>query len=461
MEEWTREGYTFDDVMLLPEYSDILPADVDTSTILTPKICLAIPLVSAAMDTVTGSRTAIAMAREGGIGIVHRNLSIKEQVEEVKRVKRFESQMIRNPVSLSPDEPIRTALEVMEMHHISGVPIVEGEKLVGILTNRDLRFEQNFDQPVSSLMTKENLITAREGTTLEQAEEILHKNKIEKLPIVDAAGNLKGLFTVKDIMKRRQFPNASKDDHGRLLVGAAVGVRGDAWERAKALAEAEVDVLVVDTAHGHSKGVLEMIRRVSAELSVQVIAGNVVTPEGTRALIESGADAVKVGLGPGSICTTRIVAGVGMPQVTAIHECPLAGGADSIMIGSLFAGTDESPGDIILYDGERYKEYRGMGSLAAMKRYSRDRYGQDPETDPGKLVPEGIEGRVPYKGPLGNVIHQLIGGLRAGMGYIGAKTIPEMKRARFIRVSPASVRESHPHGVHDIKEAPNYQRGWY
>ena len=479
-------GLTFDDVLLVPAESAVLPKDVDTRTRLTRNIDLNIPIVSAAMDTVTEARMAIALAREGGIGIIHRNLSIEEQVAEVDKVKRSESGMIVEPVTLRPTDKVRDALAVMERYHISGVPITDEEgRLVGILTNRDLRFEDDLDQPVANLMTKENLITAPVGTTLDEAREILHKYKIEKLPVVDERGILKGLITVKDIQKRIQYPNATKDAQGRLRVGAAVGVGPDALERAAALVEEGVDVLVVDTAHGHSRAVIEMVRAIKSRWDVDVIAGNIATGEAARALIEAGADAVKVGVGPGSICTTRVVAGVGVPQITAIMDVArvaraygvpviadggiqysgdiakaIAAGADSVMLGSLLAGVDESPGEVILYQGERFKEYRGMGSIGAMKArsYSKDRYFQQDVDSIAKLVPEGIEGRVPYKGPLANVVYQLVGGLRAAMGYCGARTIRELQeKARFIQMTNAGLRESHPHDVIITKEAPNYR----
>ena len=480
------EGLTFDDVLLVPAESHVLPNDVSTRARLTPSIELAIPLVSAAMDTVTEARLAIALAREGGIGIVHRNLSIEAQVAEVDKVKRSEAGMIVEPVTLPPGVPVRAALELMAHYKVSGVPITDEDGiLVGILTNRDLRFETDVEQPISALMTARNLVTAPVGTTLAEAEEILHRNKIEKLPVVDADGRLRGLITVKDIQKKIEFPEATKDEQGRLQVGAAVGVGPDALERAQALADAGADLLVVDTAHGHSRGVLEMVRRVKNAVSVDVAAGNIATAEAARALIEAGADAVKVGVGPGSICTTRVVAGVGVPQISAIHEVasvaaedgiPVIGdggltssgdiakaigaGADTVMVGSLFAGVEESPGDVILVQGERFKEYRGMGSLGAMKArgFSKDRYFQGDVEDVEKLIPEGIEGRTGYKGPLQHVVHQLVGGLRQAMGYCGAETIEEMKRARFVRITAAGLRESHPHDVTITKEAPNYRR---
>jgi len=480
-----REGLTFDDVLLVPAESHVLPNDVSTRARLTPSIDLAIPIVSAAMDTVTEARLAIALAREGGIGIVHRNLSIEAQVAEVDKVKRSESGMIVEPVTLPPEAPVRAALELMARYKVSGVPITDAAGvLVGILTNRDLRFENDVDQPISALMTSRNLVTAPVGTTLAEAEEILHRNKIEKLPVVDADGRLRGLITVKDIQKKIEFPHATKDEQGRLQVGAAVGVGPDALERAQGLVGAGADLIVVDTAHGHSEGVVEMVRRIKDALAVEVIAGNIATAEAARALIAAGADAVKVGIGPGAICTTRVVAGVGVPQITAIHDTasvaaaegvPVIGdggmtssgdiakaigaGADSVMLGSMLAGTDEAPGEIIIVQGERFKEYRGMASLAAMRKgFSKDRYFQEHVEDAEKLIPEGIEGRVSYKGAVGPVIHQLVGGLRQAMGYCGAATVEEMKRARFVRISGAGLRESHPHDVTITKEAPNYRR---
>jgi IMP dehydrogenase len=481
-----KEGLTFDDVLLVPAESSVLPNDVSTRTRLTREITIEIPIVSAAMDTVTEARLAIALAREGGIGILHRNLSIEAQVAEVDKVKRSESGMIVEPVTLPPDARVADALDLMARYHISGVPITdENGTLVGILTNRDLRFAPDATQPVAELMTGRNLVTAPVGTTLAEAEAILHRHKIEKLPVVDAEGRLRGLITVKDIQKRIEFPKATKDERGRLRVGAAVGGGPDAWERAGALVDAGADVLVVDTAHGHSAAVPEMVRRIKSEWDVQVIAGNVATPEATESLIDAGADAVKLGVGPGSICTTRVVAGVGVPQITAIYDgasvasrqgVPLiadggmtssgdiakaiAAGADSVMAGSLLAGTDESPGDVVMQQGERFKEYRGMGSLGAMRARgsSRDRYFQGDVEDVEKLVPEGIEGRVPYKGPLAGILHQLVGGLRQAMGYCGAATIEEMKRAQFVRITAAGLRESHPHDVTITKEAPNYRR---
>jgi IMP dehydrogenase len=484
--KFAKEGLTFDDVLLVPAESAVLPNDVSTATRFTRAIELAIPVVSAAMDTVTEAPMAIALAREGGIGVVHRNLSIADQVAEVDRVKRSEAGMITEPVTLRPDARVRDALELMARYKISGVPITdERGLLVGILTNRDLRFEHDESQPVSALMTSTDLVTAPAGTTVEEAEEILHRHKIEKLPIVDAEGLLRGLITVKDIQKRVDYPNATKDEQGRLCVAAAVGVGPDAVERAHALVAAGADALVVDTAHGHSLAVVEMVRRLRTELDVELVAGNVATAEAAEALVMAGADAVKCGVGPGSICTTRVVAGVGVPQITAVydtarvcaqHDVPLiadggmtssgdlakaiAAGADSGMFGSFFAGTEESPGDIVMSQGERYKEYRGMGSLGAMKArgFSKDRYFQGDVEDVEKMVPEGIEGRVPYKGPMRNVLNQLVGGLRQAMGYCGAHTLAELKNTKFVRITGAGLRESHPHDVTITKEAPNYRR---
>ena len=479
-----REGLTFDDVLLVPAESHVLPNDVSTRARLTRSIDLAIPIVSAAMDTVTEARLAIALAREGGIGVLHRNLSIEAQVAEVDKVKRSESGMIVEPVTLPPGAPVRAALELMARYKVSGVPITDDEGvLVGILTNRDLRFENDVDQPVSALMTSRNLVTAPVGTTLAEAEEILHRNKIEKLPVVDADGRLRGLITVKDIQKKIEFPDATKDEQGRLQVGAAVGVGPDALERAEALVGAGADVIVVDTAHGHSRGVIEMVRRIKDAVPIEVIAGNIATAEAARSLLDAGADAIKVGIGPSGICTTRVVAGVGVPQISAVYAVAQAAegvpviadggiassgdiakaigaGADAVMLGGMLAGTDETPGDVILVQGERFKEYRGMGSLGAMKArgFSKDRYFQGDVEDVEKLIPEGIEGRTAYKGPLQHVVHQLTGGLRQAMGYCGAATIDEMKRARFVRITAAGLRESHPHDVTITKEAPNYRR---
>ncbi len=483
--KFAKEGLTFDDVLLVPAESDVIPSEVDTRTRLTPRIELAIPLISAAMDTVTEARLAIAMARLGGLGVVHRNLSIGDQIAEVDKVKRSQSGMIVEPVTLPPDALVRSALELMARYHISGVPITDGAgKLVGILTNRDLRFVEDVDQAIANVMRKAPLVTAGLGTTLEQAKDILWQHRIEKLPIVDDDGFLKGLITVKDIKKQTEYPDATQDEQGRLRVGAAVGVGPDAFDRAEALVAAGADVLVVDTAHGHSRGVLDAVKTIKGALDVEVIAGNIVTAEAVDAVVAAGADAVKAGVGPASICTTRVVAGVGVPQLTAIFDCAqaaarhgvpviadggvqlsgdipkaIAAGAGSVMLGSLFAGTDESPGDVVLHQGERYKEYRGMGSMGAMKgrSYSKDRYFQHDVIDEDSLVPEGIEGRVAYKGPLANVVYQLVGGLRMAMGYCGTPTIPELiDRGRFVRITPAALRESHPHDITITQEAPNY-----
>jgi IMP dehydrogenase len=488
-----QTALTFDDILLVPQHSGVLPYQVDVSTQLTRRIRLNVPLLSAAMDTVTESRLAIAMAQQGGLGVIHKNLSIEEQASEVDRVKRSESGMIVDPITLSPTHRIYEALELMKKYRISGVPITEdGSKegrLVGILTNRDLRFETNVTRPIADVMTREKLITVPIGTTLDAAREILHQHKVEKLLVVDHDFRLKGLITVKDIQKAVKYPNASKDALGRLRCGAAVGTAKDTMERAEALVGANVDVLVVDTAHGHSQGVLEMVKRIRQRFpDVDLVAGNVATADGTLALIDAGVDAVKVGIGAGSICTTRVVAGIGVPMVTAIMECAkaadqhgvpivadggirfsgditkaLAVGASAIMIGNLFAGTDESPGELILYQGRSFKEYRGMGSIGAMRRGSRDRYFQDEFDLDGpasgdKLVPEGIEGRVAHKGSVAAMIHQLVGGLRAGMGYCGAGHIKELQlEAKLIRVTPAGFRESHVHDVAITKEAPNYR----
>jgi IMP dehydrogenase len=486
--KFAKQGLTFDDVLLVPAESSVLPSEVSTATQLTPRIELAIPVVSAAMDTVTEARLAIAIARAGGIGIVHRNLSVDDQVGEVDKVKRSQSGMIVEPVTLPPDALVTDALAVMERYHISGVPITDADgRLVGLLTNRDLRFIDQVHQPIDNVMRRPPLITAPLGTTLEQAKDLLWQHRIEKLPIVDGDGFLRGLITVKDIKKQTDHPNATQDDKGRLRVGAAVGVGPDALERAERLVDAGVDVLVVDTAHGHSLAVLDVVKQVKGAFEVDVIAGNVATAEAVDALAGVGADAVKLGVGPGSICTTRVVAGVGVPQLTAICDGAeaaarrgvtlvadggiqysgdiakaLAAGAHSVMLGSLLAGVDESPGEVVLHQGERYKEYRGMGSMGAMKTrsYSKDRYFQGDVIDTEKLVPEGIEGRVAYKGPLANVIHQVVGGLRAAMGYCGTPTVPELQsRARFVRITNAGLRESHPHDVTITKEAPNYG-GW-
>jgi len=483
--KFAKQGLTFDDVLLVPAESAVLPSEVSTDTRVTPLIQVAIPVVSAAMDTVTEARLAIAIARAGGLGVVHRNLSINDQVDEVDKVKRSQSGMIVDPVTLPPEALVADALAVMERYHISGVPITDLEgRLVGLLTNRDLRFIDHVDQPVANVMRKPPLVTAPLGTTLEQAKDILWQHRIEKLPIVDDAGMLRGLITVKDIKKQIDHPHATQDDKGRLRVGAAVGVGPDALERAEQLVAAGVDVLVVDTAHGHSLAVLDVVKQVKGAFEVEVMAGNVATGEAVDALAGAGADAVKLGVGPGSICTTRVVAGVGVPQLTAIFDGAeaaarrgvtlvadggiqysgdvakaLAAGADAVMLGSLLAGVDESPGEVVLHQGERYKEYRGMGSMGAMKArsYSKDRYFQGEIIDTDKLVPEGIEGRVAYKGPVSNVIHQLIGGLRAAMGYVGAATVADLQaHSRFVRITNAGLRESHPHDITITKEAPNY-----
>jgi IMP dehydrogenase len=475
------EGLTFDDVLLQPARSGVLPANTDTRTCLTRRIGLNIPIVSSAMDTVTESHLAIALAQQGGIGIIHRNMSMERQAEEVDKVKRSESGMIVDPVTIAPDKKISDALELMKRYRISGVPVTQGGKLVGILTNRDLRFETRYDLPISQLMTKENLITVPVGTTLEEAEKILHRHRVEKLLVVDDHYTLKGLITVKDIQKKLKYPSAAKDQQGRLRVGAAVGSTGDYLERAQELVSRKVDVIVVDSAHAHQERVMEAVRTIKQKLpDVDLIAGNVATFEGARDLISLGVDGVKVGIGPGSICTTRVVSGAGVPQITAIAECSratrgsgvplisdggikfsgdiskaIAAGADSVMLGGLLAGTEESPGETILYQGRTFKSYRGMGSMGAMSQGASDRYSQE---DSGKLVPEGIEGRVPYKGPLADLVYQLVGGLRSGMGYCGSKTIQDLQdRATFLRVTSAGLRESHVHDVIITKEAPNYR----
>ncbi|MCY4087513.1 MAG: IMP dehydrogenase [Actinomycetia bacterium] len=487
-ERFGKEGLTFDDVLLVPGESEVLPDAVSTRTRFSRAIELSVPICSAAMDTVTEARLAVALAREGGIGVIHRNLSVEEQVAEIDKVKRSESGMIVEPVTLRPGDRVVEAMDLMERYHISGVPITdEAGRLVGILTNRDLRFESDTAQPISALMTSEGLVTVPVGTTLDDAREVLHEHKIEKLPVVDKAGFLKGLITVKDIQKRIEFPLATKDAQGRLRVAAAVGVGVDAFERAEALVEAGVDAVVVDTSHGHARAVVEAVRRIKARLSVDVVAGNIATAQAVEALADAGADAVKVGIGPGSICTTRIVAGVGVPQITAVHDCAaaaarsgipviadggiqysgdiakaIAAGAHTVMVGSLFAGTDESPGDVVLYQGERFKEYRGMGSIGAMRARSsaKDRYFQADRDDVAKLVPEGIEGRVSYKGSIKNIVYQLVGGLRQAMGYVGAPAIKAFRTdTRFVRITPAGLRESHPHNVAITKESPNYRAG--
>jgi IMP dehydrogenase len=479
-----EECLTFDDVSLVPAFSAVLPKDVDISTRLTRGIRLSMPLVSAAMDTVTESRTAISMAQEGGIGVIHRNMSIADQAFEVDKVKKSESGMIIDPITMHPDQKIHEALEAMKKYRISGVPVTKDGKLVGILTNRDLRFEKRLEDKISSVMTKDRLITAAVGTTLEEAKEILHRNRIEKLLVVDEKNNLKGLITIKDIEKIRKYPHSCKDQLGRLRVGAAVGPGKDREARVEALVQAGVDLLVVDTAHGHSQDVLNTLREIKEKYpDCQLVGGNVATKEGFLDLIKAGVDAIKIGVGPGSICTTRIVAGVGIPQLSAIMETAeisekydipiiadggikysgditkaIAAGAHSVMIGNLFAGTDESPGDLVLFQGRSYKVYRGMGSLEAMKEGSKDRYSQGEVENVAKLVPEGIEGRVPHRGALSLCVHQLIGGLKAGMGYLGATNIQELqKKARFIRVTPSGLRESHVHDVIITKEAPNYR----
>jgi IMP dehydrogenase len=470
---------TFDDVLLVPAKSSVLPSEVSLRSKLTRNLNVNIPLLSAGMDTVTEERMAISMAREGGIGVIHKNMSIEEQAKQVDTVKRSEHGVITNPFSLEPDATVAEADALMARYRISGVPIVRGTRLVGIVTNRDIRFETNFERKVSEIMTSENLVTAPEGTTLEQALEILAAHKIEKLPLVDADFNLRGLITIKDIEKAKTYPNSARDSQGRLLVGAAVGIAADTLERAAALVEAKVDVIVVDTAHGHSRGVLEMVARLKKEFSdVEIVAGNVATAEATRDLITAGADAIKVGIGPGSICTTRVVAGIGVPQLSAIMNCAaaakdsgvpiiadggikysgdivkaIAAGADTVMVGSLLAGTDESPGEIEIYQGRSYKVYRGMGSIGAMRAGSKDRYFQ---SDQKKLVPEGIEGRVPYRGSVSDSVYQLMGGLRAGMGYCGAPDIEALKQAKFVRITNAGLQESHPHDVQITSEAPNY-----
>ncbi len=477
-------GLTFDDVLLVPAESSILPRETDVATRLTDRISLNIPLVSAAMDTVTESRTAIAMAQEGGLGFIHRNMPVPAQATEVERVKKFESGMITDPITVRPDQKIAEAQGIMQKYGISGLPVTQSGRLVGILTNRDLRFEKRLDRPVSEVMTKENLVTARPGVDFDEAKEILHRHRIEKLLVVDEKFHLKGLITVKDIEKKTQFPFACKDERGRLRVGAAVGVGSDCEERVETLVRAGVDVVAVDTAHGHSRNVLEVIKHIRRRHpDLGLVGGNVATEEGTLALIQAGVSAVKVGVGPGSICTTRVVSGVGVPQLTAIVNCAkaaerhnipivsdggikysgditkaLAAGAHSVMIGSLFAGTEESPGETILYQGRTYKVYRGMGSLGAMGEGSKDRYGQADVEDRMKLVPEGIEGQVPYKGSLAFNIHQLVGGLRAGMGYLGCRTVSDLRtKARFMQVTSAGLREGHVHDVFVTKEAPNYR----
>ena len=477
------EAYTFDDLLLVPAFSRILPTEVDISIQLTPKIRLNIPIMSAAMDTVTEAQTAISMAREGGIGIIHKNMPVEAQVKEIEKVKKSESGMIVDPVTVAPDQRIWDVQKIMREYRISGVPVLEGKKLKGIVTNRDLRFETNWDLKVRAVMTSENLVTASVGITLEESKAILHKHRIEKLLVVDDEGNLKGLITIKDIEKIKKYPMACKDDIGRLRVGASVGIGENCLAHAEALIKADVDVVVIDSAHGHSQNVITAVSKIKKTFhNAQVIAGNIATPEAAEALFKVGSDAVKIGVGPGSICTTRVIAGVGVPQLTAIHNCAvvaqkngktvitdggikfsgdltkaIGAGAHCIMIGSLLAGTDESPGDLELYQGRQYKVYRGMGSLGAMKDGSKDRYFQESTRTEAKLVPEGIEGRVPYRGPISATIYQLVGGLKAGMGYVGCKTIEELRQnARFVHITPAGLKESHVHDVIITKESPNY-----
>jgi IMP dehydrogenase len=478
--KFMQEGLTFDDVLLVPAKSDVLPKDVDVTTYLTKNIKLNLPIISAGMDTVTEARMAIAIAREGGIGVIHKNMPIERQASEIDKVKRSEHGIIVDPIFLSPENSLQDAQNLMEKYHISGVPVTQNDKLVGILTNRDLRFETDLTRKLHDCMTTEHLITAPVGTSLEDAKALLHKHRIEKLPLVDADGNLKGLITIKDIEKAQKYPNSAKDKRGRLLVGAAIGVGADMLERVEAIVAAKVDVIVVDTAHGHSQGVIEAVKKIKSMYpEVDLIAGNVATAEATRDLIEAGVDAVKVGIGPGSICTTRIVAGIGVPQITAVYNCAkiarehnipiiadggikysgdvvkaIAAGASVVMLGNLFAGTEESPGETVIYQGRSYKVYRGMGSLGAMAQGSKDRYFQE---NMDKLVPEGIEGRVPYKGTLADTAFQLLGGLRAGMGYCGVRTIEELiNNTRFIRITGAGLKESHPHDISITKESPNY-----
>ena len=482
-DKFLKEGLTFDDVLLIPAESNVLPRDVSVKTRLTNKINLNIPIISSGMDTVTEAKMAIAIAREGGLGVIHKNMSIAEQAHEIDKVKRSEHGIIVDPIFLSPSNILQDAVTLMERYHISGVPVTEDGVLVGILTNRDLRFETDFSRTIGQCMTKEELITAPIGTSIEEAKELLRKHRIEKLPLVDENGLLKGLITIKDIEKNKKYPNAAKDGNGRLLVAAAVGVGADMMDRVDALVAANVDVIVLDTAHGHSANVINAVKRIKEKYpQVDLIAGNVATAEATQALIDAGADAIKVGIGPGSICTTRVVAGIGVPQITAVNDCAtvalkhgvpiiadggikysgdvakaIAAGAHVVMIGGLLAGTDESPGETIIYQGRSYKVYRGMGSLGAMEKGSKDRYFQDSTTSVDKLVPEGIEGRVPYKGLAAETVYQLIGGLRAGMGYCGAASIEAMiKDTKFIRMTGAGLKESHPHDVIITKEAPNY-----
>ena len=479
----TRQGLTYDDVLLVPAYSQVLPREVDTSVQLTPNLTLNVPVISAAMDTVSEYRLAIALAREGGIAMLHKNMSIEDQADQVRMVKRSESGMIVDPVTLGEDSTVREAGSLMKKHKIGGIPIVKNDNtLVGIVTNRDLRFEHYVDKKLSTIMTTENLITAREGTTLEEAEKLLQEHKVEKLPIVNKDKKLVGLITFKDIEKKMNFPNASKDEMGRLRVGAAVGVTADTLDRVNALVDSGVDVITVDTAHGHSAGVLDMIKTIRNEFpDLNLIAGNIATKSAAKALVDAGVDILKVGVGPGSICTTRIVTGVGVPQLSAVMEVAefaheagvgliadggikqtgdipkaIAGGAHAVMMGSMFAGVDESPGETIIYESRKYKSYRGMGSLGAMEQGSKDRYFQDVEDNINKLVPEGIEGRVPYKGYLSEVVHQMTGGLRAAMGYVGAPDIAHLQKAEFVQISSAAYKESHPHSVQITKESPNY-----
>ena len=479
-EKFAKQGLTFDDVLLVPAKSDVLPKDVEVNTRLTRNISLNIPIISSGMDTVTEARMAIAMAREGGLGIIHKNMTIEQQANEIDKVKRSENGITVDPLFLSPEHTLKDVQDLMERYHISGVPITQQDRLVGILTNRDLRFETDLSKRIGECMTREHLITAPMGTSLNEAKEILRKHRIEKLPLVDERGHLKGLITIKDIEKAQKYPNSAKDSKGRLLVGAAVGVGSDMLDRVAAIVAAKGDVIVVDTAHGHSQGVIESVRTIKNTYpNVELIAGNVATEEATRALFEAGVDAVKVGIGPGSICTTRVIAGIGVPQITAVYECAkaaaefglpiiadggikysgdvvkaLAAGANVVMVGNLLAGTEESPGETIIYQGRSYKVYRGMGSLGAMAKGSKDRYFQE---NMDKLVPEGIEGRVPYKGPVSETMFQMVGGLRAGMGYCGVKNIEALRtETKFIRITSAGLKESHPHDVNITKEAPNY-----
>ena len=479
------KALTFDDVLLVPGYSEILPRDVDLSTRLTKLVSLKLPLLSAPMDTVTESRLAIAMAQAGGVGVIHKNLTAKEQAREVSRVKRYESGVVKDPITVSPDATVREVMAITTDHKISGLPVVQGKRLMGIVTNRDLRFEANLDQSVTAIMTPaDRLVTVREGASIEEAKTLMHKHRLERVLVINDAFELRGLITVKDILKSTEHPHACKDEQGRLRVGAAVGVGEGTEERVEALLQAGADFIVVDTAHGHSRGVLDRVSWVKRTYpNAQVIGGNIASAEAAKALVDAGADAVKVGIGPGSICTTRMVAGVGVPQITAvdfvanaIHSSgvgiiadggirysgdiikALAAGADCVMLGGLFAGTEEAPGEVVLFQGRSYKSYRGMGSLGAMQAGSRDRYFQDAENNAEKLVPEGIEGRVPYKGPVGSVVHQLEGGIRSGMGYCGCATLAELhERAEFVQITGAGIRESHVHDVHITKEAPNYQ----